>query len=268
MISHRYLPPVAMRLPCLVFAAALLATSAQAAEDPSPRRRQSPYLRLFTGIGVTRPSSLKIRQPTLGTDLTFEQVSWEHKSLSTDWDRDSIPYVGVRGGFFFMDPSWLSLSLEVVHFKVFAKEEERYRIRGRDRGLSVDTIAPMDQFLEQYQVSNGVNLVLSSVQAHKRFARSSRFTSGRVDLFAGVGAGVTIPFTRSVVRGQAQGQYEWGRLASQLHGGVAWHLSPRWDLATEYKFTTTTVNGSIDRGDSRARLHTHHLVFGFGLHLQ
>ena len=267
MVSRNRTPfRVATRVASLVCAVALLATSVQAAEDPPLRR--SRYLRLFTGIGVTRPSNLKIRQPTQGTDLTFEQVSWEHKSLSTDWDRDSIPYIGVRGGFFFRHPSWLSLSLEVVHFKVFAKEEELHRVRGSDAGRSIDTVAPMDQFIQQYQVSNGVNLVLSSVQAHKRFVRSSRFPSGRVDLFGGVGAGVTIPFTRSVVRGQAQGQYEWGQLATQLLGGVAWHLSPRWDLSTEYKFTTTTVDGSIAHGDSRARLHTHHLVFGLGLHLR
>ena len=70
MVSRNRTPyRVATRVGSLVCAVALLATSAQAAEDSPPRR--SRYLRLFTGIGVTRPSNLQIRQPTHGTDLTF-----------------------------------------------------------------------------------------------------------------------------------------------------------------------------------------------------
>ncbi len=235
------------------------------AEDDQSVRR-GPYVRAFTGIGITRASDLRIRQPAFGTDLTFERVSWEHRSLSTDWDRDSIPYVGVRAGFFFRDPQWLSVSVEVLHFKVFAEDENAVRVRGTDEGDAVDTVAPMNRFVQQYQVSNGVNMLLGNVHAHKRVAKSSRFADGRVDVYAGVGAGVTFPFTRSVIDGESRGQYEWGRPATQLLGGVAWHLSPGWDVAVEYKFTATIVDGSVANGDSESRLRTHHLVFGLGVH--
>ena len=124
----------------------------------------------------------------------------------------------------------------------------------------------MTQFVEVYQVSNGVNMVLGNVQAHKGLAKNARFTDGRADLYGGMGAGVTIPFTRSVIDGQSRGQYEWGQLATQVLGGIAWHMSPRWDISLEYKFTATTVDGAVAHGDSRSRVHTHHLAFGLGFH--
>ena len=249
-----------------VLTLAVLPALAQAG-DPQAERR-GPYVHLYTGVGVTADSDLRIRQPGVGTDLLFEQVSWEHKSLSTQWTRDSIPYVGVRGGFFFREPRWLSLSVEVLHFKIFAEEEKSVRVRGTDEGMPVDTVAPMEQFVQLYQVTNGVNMILGNVEAHRRFARTVGFPDGRADLYGGLGAGVTIPFTRSVIDGQARGQYEWGRLATQVLGGLSWHMWPRWDLSLEYKFTTTTVDGEVAGGDSRSRLHTHHLAFGVGYHFK
>ena len=142
---------------CICLALVLLPARGEAGDDG--RQRRSPYVRLYTGIGITRPSDLRIRRPALKTDLTFERVSWEHKSLSTNWDRDSIPYDGVRGGFFLREPAWLSLSVEVLHFKVFAEAEKPVRVRGIDEGAPIDTVTPMTQFVQVYQVSNGVNMV-------------------------------------------------------------------------------------------------------------
>ena len=93
----------------------LLALPSDAQNEP-----RGPSLRLFTGLGITSASDLRIRQPSLGTDLTFQQVAWEHNSLSTEWTRDSIPYVGARAEFFFREPSWLGAPVEVLNFKIFA----------------------------------------------------------------------------------------------------------------------------------------------------
>ena len=259
------------RWACCVVALAAVPTLAQAqqqaaqVEDGEDERRAA-YLRFFTGVGVTGDSDLRIRQPALGTDLTFERVSWEHKSLSTDWTKDSIPYVGARVGFFFREPSWLGLSFEVLHFKVFAEDDEPLRVAGIDEGIPIDNVAPMSDFVQRYQVSNGVNMVLVNVQAHKGFGRSARFREGRADVYVGVGGGVTVPYTRSLIDGESRAQYEWGRPAMQLLGGVAWRVSPAWDLSLEYKLTRTTVDGEVAHGDSESILNTKHLAFGFGYH--
>ena len=246
----------------------LVTLPATAQADDPPTVRRAPYVHFYTGVGITGDSDLRIRQPSLGTDLLFEQVSWEHKSLSTQWTRDSVPYTGVRAGFFFREPRWLSLSVEVLHFKILAEEEKPVRVRGTDEGRPVDTVAPMAQFVQLYQVTNGVNMILSNLEAHRRLVKTAGFPDGRADLYGGLGAGVTIPYTRSVIDGQARGQYEWGRLATQVLGGLSWHVSPRWDLTAEYKFTRTTVDGAVAAGESRSRLRTHHLAFGFGFHFE
>ena len=85
-------------------------------------------------------------------------------------------------------------------------------------------------------------------------------------MYGGLGAGVTVPFTRSAIDGESQGQYELGRVATQLMAGLSWHLSPRWDTSVEYKLTLTTVDGTIAAGDSVSRLRTNHLSVGLGYH--
>ena len=245
---------------------ALLPIAVQAADDRTESRQ--PYVRLYAGIGVTRDSDLRIRQPALGTDLALQQVSWEHRSLTTDWTRDSIPYMGIRTGFFFRNPPWLGVSLEVLHFKILAETEKSVRVTGTDEGRSVNIVAPMSQFVQLYRVTNGVNMILTNVQGHKGLAKSARFSGGRADLYGGLGVGVTVPYTSSRIDEVKRGQYEWGRLATQLLGGVAWHLSTRWDLSSEYKFTLTTVDGGVAQGDSHTRLRTHHLAVGLGYHFK
>ena len=235
---------------------------AWAGDEQTEGRR--PYLRLYTGVGLTGDSDLRVHQPSQRTDLTFERVSWEHKSLSTNWTRDSIPYMGARAGVFLKRPRWLSVSVEVLHFKVFAKTEKSVHVRGTDQGRPVDGVASVERFVQAYQVSNGVNMILSNLQVHRRLGKNAGYPGGRADLYGGLGAGVTIPFTRSTIDGESQGQYEWGGLATQMLGGVVWHVSRRFDISLEYKFTLTTVNGQVAHGDSRSRLRTHHLVFGVG----
>ena len=252
------------RVTCACLALALLPTPVQADDRQGERRK--PYVRLFSGVGITGNSDLRIRQPALGTDLTFERVSWEHKSLSTRWTRDSIPYMGVRAGWFFREPRWLGMSLEVLHFKILAEEAESVRIRGVDEGAPVDTVAPMAQFVQIYRVSNGANMILGNVEAHRGFAGSARFPAGRAALYGGVGAGMTITYTSSLIDGQRRAQYDLGGLATQVLGGLSWSISRHWGISLEYKLTRTTVDGQVAQGDSRSRLRTDHLTVGVGYH--
>jgi hypothetical protein len=252
---------LAARSTCALLVTALSCLPSAAAAQTEGR---APFARVYSGLGITGNSDLRVRQPGLGTDLTFEQVVWDHKSLSTEWTRDSVPYMGARAGFFLGAPGWLAVSGEVVHFKIFADIEEQLRVRGTAAGLLVDTVAPFGQFVQQYQVSNGVNLVLANLEAHRRLSPSAGFPDGRLDVYGGFGGGLTFPYTRSVIDGQGRAGYKVGRPAAQLLGGMSWQFARHWDTSLEYKFTVTTVDGEIAGGDSRSELRTHHLVFGLG----
>ena len=247
---------------CMAMVLGLTPVCAEAGEQEGDHR--PPYVRVFSGVGVTRNSDLHIRQPTLNNELTFEDVSWEHRSLSTSWTRDSIPYMGMRAGFFFKRLQWLGLSFEAVHFKILAETQKSVHVTGMVGQELINVVAPMEQFVEVYRVTNGVNLFLVNTQAHQGLVRSTEFPRGQIDLYAGGGSGVTMPFTKSVIAGESRGQYELGRVATQLLAGFAWRVSPRWDVSLEYKFTTTTVDGEVARGDSESRIYTNHLVVGLG----
>ena len=238
---------------------------AEAGQGPE---RPAPYVRLYSGLGVTREGDLHIRQPERGADLRFEAVTWEHRSLTTEWTRDSIPYMGMRAGFFLRGRPWLGVSFEATHFKILAETEKTVRVTGTVRGTSIDVVAPMKQFVEVYRVTNGVNLFLANLETHKGLSASQRFPRGRTDLYGGAGVGVAMPYTSSIIAGDRRQQYELGRLATQLMGGIAWHLSRRWDVSLEYKLTLTTVDGKVAQGDSESRLRTNHLVIGVGYHFR
>ena len=106
---------------------------AEAGEQEGDHR--PPYVRVFSGVGVTRNSDLHIRQPTLNNELTFEDVSWEHRSLSTSWTRDSIPYMGMRAGFFFKRLQWLGLSVRGRAFQDTGRDAEERPI-GATRSIN------------------------------------------------------------------------------------------------------------------------------------
>ena len=94
--------------------------------------------------------------------------------------------------------------------------------------------------------------------------RSTRFPHGQLDVYTGIGSGVTIPHTSSWINGHQWAGYEWGPVALQALAGISWRTSEHWDLSLEYKLTRTTVDGSVAGGDSHSRLHTNHITFGFG----
>ena len=239
----------------------LLAPLTARAQDAS----RGPYVRVFSGLGITRPGDLSIRQPALDLGLTFEQVSWAHQSLSTEWTRDSIPYMGARVGGFPLGVPWLGVSAEVVHFTVRAEADRLVRVTGVVGAAPIDLTVPLDQFVQRYQVGNGVNLILGNIQAHRWIGRGTGTSPPRADLYAGVGAGTTVTHTNSVVNGGSRAQYDLGGFAMQAFAGVAWRLFPRWELSGEYKLSRTTIDGAVDRGTSHSRLYTNHVVLGIGL---
>jgi hypothetical protein len=259
-----------MSAPAKLTAAALLlpllAGIALADEDARPGAgRGELYLKVSTGLGLTRDSDLEIRQadPAGNTGLTFFDVSWEDNSLSGP----SARYTTVRVGYFFKEKPWLGLAVEFMHFKVFAEVDRMVRVQGTNVGVPIDTSQPMSAIVERYVIGNGVNFIPVTVIARKRLKQSERFPHGRLQPYGGFGLGPTLLYTQSTVNGKRRGgPYELGSVGIQALGGLQFHLSRSWDLFAEYKYTFTQANGSIDDGSSRTDLFTDHFTAGVGVH--
>jgi hypothetical protein len=210
----------------------------------------------FTGVGLTEDSDLAIREPGRGTAVVFRDASFDDKSL----ELVSAPYVGWRLTRGSERRPRIALALEVLHFKIFAETDRLVDAEGTFRGFPIDGPVAMDAFVQQYDVANGVNMVMLDL-----IVRRPGLAGGRVELYAGLGAGPTVPYTKATVGGSGgDGHYELSKLGGQLLAGALWQLSGRWDLFAEAKLTRTTVDGTFDGGESEVDLTTRHGVAGVG----
>jgi hypothetical protein len=246
----------------MIAAAVCVATALQGSPALAGPALDSYFVQLYTGLGLTGDSDLRIRVPEEGFDLTFSRVSWEDYSLS----RPSIPYIGVRVGRFFERRPWLGLAVDVIHYKVFARTDHTVDLRGTLDGTQVSGTAPLGNFVQRYNVGNGVNMYLLTALARLRRGRSDEFPDGRWRPYAGLGLGATVLYTHSTVLGESREGYEAGKLGAELLAGLELQLNRRFAVFGEYKRTRTDANGSVVGGGSETRLDSDHFVIGGGYH--
>lgn len=216
------------------------------------------FVQLYTGLGLTADSDLRVRVPGEDFDLTFRRVSWEDYSLS----RPSIPYIGVRAGRWLRRRPWLGLAVDVIHYKVFARTGRRVDLSGSLDGVAVAGSARLGDFVQRYNVGNGVNMYLLDVLVRARRGRSQAHPEGRWRPYAGLGLGATVLYTHSTVLGESRKGYEAGKMGAQLLAGIELQIAPCFAVFGEVKRTRTDANGSVVGGDSETRLDSDHFVVG------
>jgi len=214
----------------------------------------------YVGGAGTRPTTLTLSQPALGTRLDFERVRLDGRSF------DPPLYYGLRGGYFFRRKRSVGAEAEFIHLKVFSDPAQRVAASGQLRGQPLNGEVPLGQVVRQYSVSHGVNLLLFNLAGRHRVGRGEGDAGGRLILSGRAGLGPTIPHTESNIEGRAQEQYELGRLAWQLAGGAEVRLWRGLHALGEYKFTRTRQRGAVSGGEARSLLRTHHGVFGLSHH--
>ena len=207
----------------------------------------------YIGGAHTSSSALTVMQPSLGTNLTFENVRLESRSF------DPPLYYGVRGSYFLSRMPYFGIEAELIHLKVFSNPQQTVRVTGVRRGTTANGELPLGEIVQQYSISHGVNLLL--------FNGAVRHApSGRVILSARAGVGPTLPHTESRIEEQSQEQYEIGRVAWQVAAGAEVRLWKGLFALGEYKFTRTRQSGKVFSGTAESLLRTHHGVLGLSYH--
>ena len=229
--------------------------------DVDSNRQADIFLKAYTGLGLTDNSELQISQPSLGNDVKIQDVAWDDHSLSSP----SIPYIGVRLGYFLKRRPWFGLSIDVFHFKVFADSDREVHVVGQWQGQPIEDEIPMGQIVERYEIANGVNMILFNaigryVPRHED-GRRNRFTA-----YSGIGLGPTVLYTVSQIGEFGRGGYELGNLGTQIFVGLDFKTTKKIDLFIEVKKSHTNANGSVLHGDSKTTLDSRHFVFGAGYH--
>src|SRR5918992_1585911 len=113
----------------------------------------------YVGGARTAASPLTVSQPALGNSLIFEGVRFQSRSF------DPPLYYGFRGGYFLRRMPSLGVEAEFIHLKVYSNPQQRVRVTGLRRGLSVAGELPLGEIVQQYSISHGVNLLLFNVAA-------------------------------------------------------------------------------------------------------
>jgi hypothetical protein len=211
----------------------------------------------YLGGVRTADSPLTISQPAPGNLLRFDDVRFEGRSLEDPF------YYGFRAGYF-LPQLRLGVETEFIHLKVYADTKRQVRASGIRLGVPIDRILTLDDIVEQYSISHGVNLLLFNGVG--RYSIGLRNGRDRLVLAGRFGAGPSIPHTESTVDGHHQEQYEAGRLGWQLAGGIELHLWRGLHAFFEYKFTRTNQRGRVYLGQANSLLRSQHGILGLAYH--
>ncbi len=210
-------------------------------------------IQLYTGSSFSRDSDLRVRQPGAATDLDIRDVRWSADPLKL------APYYGLRLLHFFAQrPNW-GVGLDYTHYKMYAQTDRVTQTSGTWKGAPVDGQARVDQYVQHFEMSHGVNM-LSLIGVYRWAGETDRLRP-----YLGAGLVYYLPHTESTVDNRA---HETGYASSgggyQILGGLNYRLTRRLGLFAEAKFNSGTAKVDIADGTAETSLRTFHLLAGVG----
>jgi opacity protein-like surface antigen len=161
--------------------------------------------------------------------------------------------------FFEQYPNW-GLALDFTHYKMYAQTDKTVRVSGIRSGTVVNADARMDQFVQHFEISHGVNI--GSINAIYRWLDPA-FAGGRLQPYAGVGLAYYWPHSENTVDNIShETGYQPSGFGYQLLGGVNYRLTDRVGAFVEAKFNSGTAEVDIAGGQAETRLRTFHALAG------
>jgi outer membrane protein W len=212
------------------------------------------FLSLYTGTSFTRDSTLRITQGGAGTDLVLRDVGWDADPFKL------APYYGLRFTHFFdRHPNW-GLALDFTHYKMYAQTNRAVPVNGIWKGAAVNAVAPMNQYVQHFEISHGVNM--GSVNGIYRWL-NSRFADGRLQPYVGAGISHYWLHSENTVDNMAhETGYQASGFGVHLFGGVHYQLSKRIGAFAEAKFNRGTAKVDVANGGAETPLRTFHALAG------
>jgi opacity protein-like surface antigen len=131
-------------------------------------------------------------------------------------------------------------------------------VDGTWRGAPASGATPLNQYVQQFEISHGVNLI--SINGLYRWLDPRL---GRLEPYAGVGLAHYRPHSENMVGGAPfETGYQPSGLGYQLLAGAHYKLTDRTGLFVETKFNSGTAKVDIAGGRAETPLRTMHLVGG------
>jgi hypothetical protein len=210
----------------------------------------------FGGAAHTRPSTIELRLPSQGTQLTLADVTYRGESFH------SPQYYGLRTTWTPRRHRWLGIEGEWIHAKVYAHVDRPVHARGILRGLPIDAAISVSSVVSRVSMSHGLNFILANVSARHGFGPRDATGAHRLTSVVRAGAGPTLPHAESQIDGVSVEQYESGGLGVQVGGGLEFSLWRGFGTLGEYKFTWASPEIDVAGGQATISSRTHHVAFG------
>lgn len=192
---------------------------------------------LYLGASHTSNSDIRIRQPGTGSDATFHSVNWDSESF-----RNPI-YYGVRLNHFFAEhPNW-GAGFDFTHDKVYAGTGQVVHVDGIWNGTPVNEDARMDQRVQSFSISHGVNILALNVYHRWMHQMNNAFPSGRWQPYAGAGLTYYLLHPENIVNGQNNAEsYKGSGFGYQLLGGLQYGITQTVGVFIEAKYNSGKVD--------------------------
>jgi hypothetical protein len=215
------------------------------------------YLEGSAGAVHSLNATVSIRQPSENIALDFHDVRFEGQS---NYPRR---YYSVRVGRTGKSGR-IGWEVEQIHLKAVALVDRTYDVTaGSGTAVPSTGVSPMNQYVQEYQMTHGVNLALVNMVVHRPLG-SSR---SPISLALRFGAGASFPHAETTINGGVIHHYELGGPGAQAAAGVRVLVFPRLSAITEYKFTWTRPKIDIVGGEAWTTLVSNHVIAGFSLDL-
>ena len=214
---------------------------------------------IYSGSSYTLNSDIHVQQPSIGTDATFHDVSWDTKPFKAP------PYYGVRLNHFFERwPNW-GVGLDFTHDKVYAQTDQVVPVSGTINGVPVNESAPMNKYVQKFQITHGVNIIALDVfyRWTGNFASDS-FPNGRLQPYFGGGPTYYILHPENTINNTDNHEiYKESGFGYQVMGGVQYWFTRHVGLFAETKFNSgrAKVNTAVN-GTATTTLDTFQLIGG------
>lgn len=222
---------------------------------PSPVDAQW-YIGNYLGANHTAQADVSISQPGTGTSLVFHDVHFEAKPFK------SPQYYGVRIGRL-LRGGRLGLEFEFLHAKVISRTDLNVHMTGMLDGAPIDRIQPMNDVVERYNMTHGLNFLLVNVVVRHPLGGSADHRPASIVLRAG--AGSLRPGTDTSIRHVKFENYEFAGRGAQAAAGFDFRLRGRLSALVEYKYTYAKPRISIAGGKGQTTTRSQQVVFGFAI---
>jgi opacity protein-like surface antigen len=216
------------------------------------------YVAVLLGTSRTAESNLHIKQASSNTNADLKGVEWAPNSFQMP------PYYVVKIGDFLKAPSHWGVELDFTHYKVYAKTKQNVTIDGTWNGAPVSGSAPMDDYVQKFNISHGVNTIALNVLYRWRLQPNRNYPDGRLQPYVGGGPAYYILHPENDVNNVGNDfDYEASGIGWQMVAGARYGVSDKSMVIVEMKYSDGHAQPDIaNNGSSSTWLSTWQLSAG------